>query len=36
MRRSKAIDHWERTGTIIPGHAGEIAAYRAAKDGDRR
>lgn len=24
---SKAVAHWARTGTIIPGHEAEVAAY---------
>lgn len=27
-----AVAHWKRTGVILPGHAGEIARWRA----DRR
>lgn len=27
--RSRAVAHYERTGLILPGHAAEIAAYRA-------
>jgi hypothetical protein len=28
MTRTKAIEHYERTGMILPGHAAEIVAYR--------
>jgi hypothetical protein len=35
MSRTVAIAHFERTGMILPGHAAEIAAYRA-EDGDQR
>ena len=27
MTETKAIKHFKRTGCILPGHAGEIAAY---------
>ncbi|AGM11789.1 hypothetical protein M201_gp15 [Haloarcula californiae tailed virus 2] len=27
--RSRAVAHWQRTGCILPGTAGEVAAYRA-------
>ena len=31
-REQAAIDHFKRTGSILPGHADTIAAYRAAGD----
>jgi len=30
--RSKAIAHFERTGLILPGAQGEVAAYLASRD----
>lgn len=37
--RRHAIEHYKRHGTILPGHTGTIAAYRAqntpSEDGDR-
>jgi len=31
---TKAVAHFERTGCIMPGHAGEIAAYLAKRNTD--
>jgi len=33
--RTIAIAHYERTGRILPGHASDVAAYRAAKLSDK-
>jgi len=29
---TKAVAHYKRTGTILPGHAAEIAAYRTRQN----
>ena len=33
MTETKAIKHFERTGCILPGHAGEIAEWLSKKNG---